>query len=138
MLSRRWSIAVLVTTAIAISYLDRQTLPVAVDAIRRDIPISNTQYSHLQVAFLLAYAAMYMGGGRLIDVLGTRRGFFGVAGAVSGSAAIICIRSVTRATCVCGGRGGCCATSVPTTPIAPHAVSASNCLLLANRIIITP
>jgi ACS family hexuronate transporter-like MFS transporter len=75
-LSRRWSIAVLVTVAIAISYLDRQTLPVAVDAIRQDIPISNTQYSDLQVAFLLAYAAMYAGGGKLIDALGTRRGFF--------------------------------------------------------------
>jgi ACS family hexuronate transporter-like MFS transporter len=75
-MSRRWSIAVLVTVAIAISYLDRQTLPVAVDAIRQDIPISNTQFSDLQVAFLLAYAVMYAGGGKLIDALGTRRGFF--------------------------------------------------------------
>jgi MFS transporter, ACS family, hexuronate transporter len=75
-LSRRWSIAVLITVAIAISYLDRQTLPVAIDAIRYDIPISNTQYSDLQVAFLLAYAVMYAGGGKLIDALGTRRGFF--------------------------------------------------------------
>jgi ACS family hexuronate transporter-like MFS transporter len=75
-MKRRWSIAILITAAIAISYLDRQTLPVAVDAIRHDIPISDVDYSHLNVAFLLAYAAMYMGGGRLIDVLGTRRGFF--------------------------------------------------------------
>ena len=37
----------------------------------------------------------------------TRRGCLGVAGAVSGSAAIICIRSVVRATCGCG-RGGPC------------------------------
>jgi ACS family hexuronate transporter-like MFS transporter len=75
-LSRRWSIAILVTVAIAISYLDRQTLPVAVDAIRQAFPISQTQYSDLQVAFLLAYAVMYAGGGKLIDALGTRRGFF--------------------------------------------------------------
>jgi ACS family hexuronate transporter-like MFS transporter len=61
--------------AIAISYLDRQTLPVAIAAIQREIPISNTQYSQLQAAFLVAYAAMYAGGGKLIDVLGTRRGF---------------------------------------------------------------
>jgi len=74
--SRRWWIAILITAAIAISYLDRQTLPIAVDAIRQTIPISNTQYSDLQVAFLLAYALMYMGGGKLIDTLGTRRGFF--------------------------------------------------------------
>src|SRR3982750_2598397 len=71
----RWTIAVLISSAIAISYFDRQTLPVAIAAIQRDIPINNTQFSHLQVAFLLAYAVMYAGGGKLIDVLGTRRGF---------------------------------------------------------------
>ncbi|HEY1495616.1 MAG TPA: MFS transporter [Candidatus Solibacter sp.] len=71
----RWSIAILVSAAIAVSYFDRQTLPVAIAAIQHDIPISNTQFSYLQGAFLLAYACMYAGGGKLIDVLGTRRGF---------------------------------------------------------------
>lgn len=71
----RWQIAFLISGAIAISYLDRQTVPVAIAAIQRDIPISNTQFSQLQAAFLIAYAAMYAGGGRLLDVLGTRRGF---------------------------------------------------------------
>ncbi len=71
----RWKIAVLVSAAIAISYLDRQTLPVAVNAISRDIPLSNLQFSTLQSAFLLAYAFMYAGGGKLADVLGTRKGF---------------------------------------------------------------
>lgn len=61
--------------AIAISYLDRQTLPVAVQAISRTIPLSNEQYSTLQSAFLFAYALMYVGGGKLADTLGTRRGF---------------------------------------------------------------
>ncbi|MGH9162404.1 MAG: MFS transporter [Vicinamibacteraceae bacterium] len=71
----RWQIAFLISGAIAISYLDRQTVSVAIVAIQRDIPISNTQFSQLQAAFLIAYAAMYAGGGRLLDVLGTRRGF---------------------------------------------------------------
>jgi ACS family hexuronate transporter-like MFS transporter len=35
----RWRIAILVSAAIAISYLDRQTLPVAVKAISQDIPV---------------------------------------------------------------------------------------------------
>ncbi|HMD97615.1 MAG TPA: MFS transporter [Terriglobia bacterium] len=73
--SLRWGIAILVSAAIAISYFDRQTLPVAIAAIQRDIPISNTQFSELQAAFLIAYALMYVGGGKLIDVLGTRTGF---------------------------------------------------------------
>ena len=71
----RWGIAILVSAAIAISYFDRQTLPVAIAAIQRDIPISNTQFSELQAAFLIAYALMYVAGGKLIDVLGTRIGF---------------------------------------------------------------
>ena len=71
----RWRIAVLVSAAIAISYLDRQTLPVAIKAIGHDIPLSNEQFSYLQSAFLLAYAFMYAGGGKLTDVLGTRSGF---------------------------------------------------------------
>jgi ACS family hexuronate transporter-like MFS transporter len=71
----RWYFVVLVTAAIAISYFDRQTLPVAISAIQRTIPISNPQFSYLQTAFLLAYAALYALGGRLLDRLGTRRGF---------------------------------------------------------------
>jgi ACS family hexuronate transporter-like MFS transporter len=71
----RWRIAILVSAAIAISYLDRQTLPVAIKAISKDIPLTNVQFSNLQSAFLLAYAFMYAGGGKLSDALGTRRGF---------------------------------------------------------------
>src|SRR5208282_5895919 len=71
----RWRIAILVSVAIAISYLDRQTLPVAVKAIGKDIPLSNEQFSALQSAFLVAYAFMYAGGGKLVDALGTRLGF---------------------------------------------------------------
>jgi ACS family hexuronate transporter-like MFS transporter len=73
--SLRWRIALLIAAAIAISYFDRQTLPVAIKAIQLEIPISNTQFSQLQAAFLTAYALMYAGGGKLVDVLGTRMGF---------------------------------------------------------------
>ena len=70
----RWKIALLLSTAIAISYVDRQTLPVAISAIQRDIAVSNTQFAQLQAAFLLAYALMYAAGGRLADAAGTRLG----------------------------------------------------------------
>jgi MFS transporter, ACS family, hexuronate transporter len=71
----RWRIAILVSAAIAISYLDRQALPVAVKAISGDIPLTNSQFSALQSAFLFSYALMYAGGGKLVDILGTYRGF---------------------------------------------------------------
>jgi ACS family hexuronate transporter-like MFS transporter len=77
-LSYRWYIAVLIAFAITISYFDRQTLPAAIAAIQHDIPISNTRFSELQAAFLIAYAAMYAAGGKIMDVLGTRKGFLAI------------------------------------------------------------
>jgi hypothetical protein len=40
----RWRIAILIGAAIAISYLDRQALPVAVKAITNSIPLTNEQF----------------------------------------------------------------------------------------------
>jgi len=74
-MERRWYYIGLVAVAIAISYFDRQTLPVAIAAIQKNIPLSDQQFSYLGTAFLLSYAALYVLGGRLLDVLGTRRGF---------------------------------------------------------------
>ncbi len=74
----RWRLVFIVAAAIAISYLDRQTLPVAIKAIEQDIPITNEQFSLLQSAFLIAYALMYAGGGKLMDIVGTRAGFMGI------------------------------------------------------------
>jgi ACS family hexuronate transporter-like MFS transporter len=71
----RWYFVALVTVAIAISYFDRQTLPVAISAIEHSIPLNNQQFSWLQFAFLIPYALMYAAGGRLLDLVGTRKGF---------------------------------------------------------------
>src|ERR1700731_403922 len=65
----------LVTAAIAISHFDRQTLPVAISAIQKTIPLSDQQFSWLQFAFLIPYAVLYAAGGRMLDIVGTRRGF---------------------------------------------------------------
>src|SRR5215217_6597400 len=71
----RWHIAILVSVAIAISYFDRQTLPIAIGEVQKEFPISNSVKAFLDSAFLLTYGLMYVGGGRLMDILGTRRGF---------------------------------------------------------------
>jgi ACS family hexuronate transporter-like MFS transporter len=108
----RWGIAALISAAIAISYFDRQTLPVAIKAIQNDIPISNTQFSQLQAAFLTAYALMYAGGGKLIDVLGTRKSFllimlwWSVACASHGLAAAFGMLAVSRFLLGMGEGGG--------------------------------
>ena len=71
----RWWIAGLLACASALSYLDRQSFPVAVTEIQKHIAISDRQYSVLQMLFLLAYSVMYAGGGKLADWLGTRLGY---------------------------------------------------------------
>jgi len=104
--------AALLSAAIAISYFDRQTLPVAIKAIQSDIPISNTQFSQLQAAFLTAYALMYAGGGKLIDMLGTRKGFllimlwWSAACALHGLAAGFAMLAVSRFLLGAGEGGG--------------------------------
>jgi MFS transporter, ACS family, hexuronate transporter len=72
---RKWYFVFLVAVAIAISYFDRLTLPVAIAAIQHNIPLSDQQFSWLQTSFLLSYAALYVIGGRMLDWLGTRQGF---------------------------------------------------------------
>src|ERR1700744_5962446 len=74
-MSRKWYYVLLVAVAIAISYFDRLTLPVAIAAIQHNIPLSDQQFSWLQTSFLLSYAALYVIGGRVLDWLGTRQGF---------------------------------------------------------------
>jgi MFS transporter, ACS family, hexuronate transporter len=71
----RWWIAGLLACASALSYLDRQSFPVAVTEIQKQIALSDRQYSVLQMLFLLAYSAMYAGGGKIADWLGTRLGY---------------------------------------------------------------
>ena len=76
----RWWIAGLLALATAINYLDRQSLPVAISEIQKTISISDLEYSQLQVLFLISYSLMYIGGGKLIDVLGTRIGYVIIIG----------------------------------------------------------
>jgi ACS family hexuronate transporter-like MFS transporter len=71
----RWWVAGLLAIATALNYLDRQSFPVVVGEIKKTIPISDEQYGQLTSLFLLAYAIMYAGGGRIMDWLGTRAGY---------------------------------------------------------------
>ena len=108
----RWRIALLVSAAIAISYLDRQTLPVAIKAVQRDIPITNEQFSLLNTAFLVTYGIMYAVGGKLLDLLGTRAGFtlcmlfWSLACASHGLAASVTMLAVSRLLLGAGEGGG--------------------------------
>jgi len=123
----QWYFVALVTAAIAISYFDRQTLPVAISAIERTIPLSDQQFSWLQFAFLIPYALLYAAGGRMLDIVGTRRGFIVIMLWWSGACALhglaMNFGSLLGARCLLGiGEGGAfpAATRVVAEWIPPH------------------
>src|SRR5688572_7098201 len=70
----RWWIAGLLAFATALNYLDRQNLPVVISELKKFIPIDAEQYGIINSVFLFAYGTMYAVGGRLLDILGTRKG----------------------------------------------------------------
>ena len=71
----RWYVAVMLCLSSELNYLDRQTLSVLADTIQRELGITTVQYSYITSSFLVSYTIMYAVSGRLIDRLGTRRGF---------------------------------------------------------------
>ena len=72
----RWWIAVLLALVAAINYLDRQNFPLVYTEIKDVISISDTQYGLLNSLFLLTYGTMYVIGGRIVDIVGSKIGFF--------------------------------------------------------------
>lgn len=71
----RWYIAGLLMLATTISYLDRQTLSIVQPVIRKQYHMTNSDYSLIVNAFLLAYGLFHPFMGRFIDWINTRRGF---------------------------------------------------------------
>ena len=70
----RWWLCGLLFVATALSFLDRQVLSVLAPTITDQLHINNKEYSYITTAFLISYAVMFLGGGRLMDVVGTRLG----------------------------------------------------------------
>jgi len=71
----RRTLLVLLFGAAVINYLDRQALSVTAPLIRQQYHLSPTDYAQILFAFMLAYAFMHPIAGRIIDRLGTQRGF---------------------------------------------------------------
>ncbi len=71
----RWIMISFAFCATVINYLDRQTLSVSAPVLRERFHMSNTEYSYVLFAFLLAYTIMNGVSGTLIDRIGTRLGY---------------------------------------------------------------
>jgi MFS transporter, ACS family, hexuronate transporter len=76
----RWTICALLFFATTINYMDRQILGLLAPNLQSEIGWTEAQYGHLVTAFQAAYAIGLLVFGRLIDRLGTKRGYaFSVA-----------------------------------------------------------
>ena len=58
-----------------LSYVDRAVLGVVMPQVRKDLSVTNTQYSLAINSFLILYMIFYVLGGQLADRLGSRRTF---------------------------------------------------------------
>ncbi|NOT61944.1 MAG: MFS transporter, partial [Acidobacteria bacterium] len=71
----RWYIAIMLCLASELNYLDRQTLAVLIGTIKEELHLSSANYGDINAWFLVTYGVMYLVSGRIIDTIGTRRGF---------------------------------------------------------------
>lgn len=72
----RWWIIGLVTLGTVLNYLARATLSVAAPTLTEELGLTTQQYSYVVMAFQAAYTVMQTVAGAVLDVLGTRLGFF--------------------------------------------------------------
>src|SRR2546425_3565370 len=71
----KWVICGLLTLATVISYIDRQAFGVVAPVVAKEFSFTNENIALIGGAFILAYAFGQMISGKVIDHLGSRRGF---------------------------------------------------------------
>jgi ACS family hexuronate transporter-like MFS transporter len=73
--SFRWTICGLLFLAATINYIDRQVIGILKPTLQQQYGWSELDYADIVLAFQLAYAIGFVLAGRLIDRLGTKKGF---------------------------------------------------------------
>ncbi|MHB8637398.1 MAG: MFS transporter [Fimbriimonadaceae bacterium] len=98
----RWWICWLLFVATTINYVDRQTIALLKPDLAKQFHWTEDDYGNIVFWFQCAYAAGYLFGGRLMDVIGLRRGFS--VAVTLWSAAAVGTAFVTSVTGFCGVR----------------------------------
>jgi len=70
----RWWIVWTLFCSTVINYINRQTLSVLAPVVMQQFHMSHEDYSYVVSAFQVAYAGMWLIGGVIIDIIGTRLG----------------------------------------------------------------
>ncbi len=71
----RWTICTLLFFATTVNYLDRQVLSLLKPLLEEEFNWSNTDYANIASVFQFTYAISMLFAGRIIDKLGTKKGF---------------------------------------------------------------
>ena len=71
----RWIILGLLFVATTILYIDRSALGILAPELQKSIGWSEEQYGIINSVFMIAYAICFILMGRLIDIIGTRKGY---------------------------------------------------------------
>jgi ACS family hexuronate transporter-like MFS transporter len=71
----RWVICALLFFAATINYVDRQVIGILKPTLQQEFGWTEIDYADIIFAFQLAYAVAFLFAGRMIDWLGTKRGF---------------------------------------------------------------
>jgi ACS family hexuronate transporter-like MFS transporter len=71
----RWTICALLFFATTVNYLDRQVLSLLKPTLEEKFGWTNSQYATIASAFQLTYAFAMLFAGRIIDKLGTKKGY---------------------------------------------------------------
>ena len=71
----RWVICALLFFATTINYVDRQVIGILKTTLQKEFGWSEIDYADIIFAFQLAYALAFLFAGRMIDWLGTKKGY---------------------------------------------------------------
>ena len=71
----RWTICALLFFATTVNYLDRQVLSILKPSLEEKFGWSNSDYADIAAVFQFTYAIAMLFAGRIIDKLGTKKGF---------------------------------------------------------------
>ncbi len=115
----RWLLCAMLFLATTVNYLDRQALSLTwKDFIAPEFHWSDTDYGHIAATFSLVYAVANLFSGRLIDWLGTKRGYLWAIGVWSAGACLhaVCgwatkeVAGISSTVDLIGATGGLAAT----------------------------
>lgn len=73
--SMRWVVCALLFFATTINYVDRQVLAILAPDLQNEIGWSEIEYGYIVTAFQFSYAIGLLFAGKLIDFLGTKKGY---------------------------------------------------------------